>query len=275
MARTRWRRTVGAMTLSGTATINKPVLTWTRDDGVLHAVINRPPANALGPPLIAALGELVDEFAAGGDKVLVLSSAVPGFFAAGADVKHVAGLTAQEFADYRDAARVPFERLAACGRPSIAVLEGRALGGGLELAMACTLRFASRPARLGLPEIMLGLIPGAGATQRLPRLVGRGRALELMLTGREIHGDEAWRIGLVDRVLYRDPVAETLEVAAQMAHASAPAMSEIINCVDVSGDLPHERGMAVEGLALLSVFEDGEAREGIAAFLEKRAPRFA
>jgi enoyl-CoA hydratase len=160
--------------------------------------------------------------------VLVLSSAVPGFFAAGADIKHVAGVAAQDFADYRGAARIG-----------------------------------------------LGLIPGAGATQRLTRLVGRGRALELMLTGREIHGDEAWRIGLVDRVLYRDPVAETLDVAAQMARASAPAMSEIINCVDVGGDLPHERGMAVEGMALLSVFENGEAREGIAAFLEKRAPRFA
>jgi enoyl-CoA hydratase len=262
------------MALSGTTTTDELVLSWTRDEGVLHAVINRPPANALGPPLIAALGELVDEFAAGGDKVLVLSSAVPGFFAAGADIKHVAGLTAQEFADYRDAARVPFERLAACGRPSIAVLEGRALVGGLELAMACTLRFASRAARLGLP-VMLGLIPGAGATQRLPRLVGRGRALELMLTGREIHGDEACRIGLVDRVLYRDPVAETLGVAAQMARASAPAMSGIIHCIDVGGDLPHERGMAVEGVALRSVFENGDAREGIAAFLEKRAPRFA
>jgi enoyl-CoA hydratase len=266
MAHTPAGRTVADMT---------DVLTWSRHEGVLHAVMSRPPANALGPPLLAALSELVDEFEAGGDKVLVLSSAVPAFFAAGADVKHVAGLSPQEFADYLRSARVPFERLAACGRPSIAVLDGRALGGGLELAMACTLRFASRTARLGLPEVTLGLIPGAGATQRLPRLIGRGRALELMLSGREIHGDEAWRIGLVDRLLYKDPVAETLEVAARMARASAPAMAAIMNCVDVAGDLPHERGMAVEGVALLSVFEDGEAREGIAAFLEKRSPEFA
>src|SRR5206468_7251634 len=125
-------------------------------------------------------------------------------------------------AAYVATARVPFERLAACGRPSIAAIDGRALGGGLELALARTLRFASRSARLGLPEVMLGLIPGAGATQRLPRLIGRGRALELMLSGREIHGDEAWRIGLVDRLLYKDPVAETLEIAARMARASAP-----------------------------------------------------
>jgi enoyl-CoA hydratase len=252
-----------------------PVLTRTRSDGVLHAVLSRPPANALGPPLVAALTELVDEFEHGSDKVLVLSSSVPGFFAAGADIKHVAELSPQQFADYLRAAREPFERIAGCGRPSIAVIDGCALGGGLELAMACSLRFASRTARLGLPEVLLGLIPGAGATQRLPRLVGRGRALELMLTGREIHGDEAWRIGLVDRVLYRDPVEEALEIARRMARASGPAMAAIINCVDVSSDLPHERGMAVENVALLSVFEDGEAREGIAAFLEKRAPSFA
>jgi enoyl-CoA hydratase/carnithine racemase len=274
MAGGRAIRTVGAMT-PNTSAGQAPVLTCHRDGGVLHAVLSRPPANALGPPLVAALGELVDEFEHGPAKVLVLSSEVPGCFAAGADLVHVASLTGQQFADYRDSARAPFERLAGCPKPSIAVLDGRALGGGLELALACTLRFASRTARLGLPEVLLGLIPGAGATQRLPRLIGHGRALELLLTGREIHADEAWRIGLVDRVFYREPVAETLEIALQLARASAPAMAAIKSCVDVARDLPHERGMAVEGVALLSLFEDGEAREGIAAFLEKRAPEFS
>ncbi len=265
-------RTVGAMT-PNTNAAQAPALTCDRDGGVLHAVLSRAPVNALGPPLVAELGDLVDEFEGGPGKVLVLSSAVPGFFAAGADLKHVAGLNGQQFADYRDAARAPFERLAACPKPSIAVLDGRALGGGLELALACTLRFASRTARLGLPEVHLGLIPGAGATQRLPRLVGHGRALELLLTGREIHADEAWRIGLVDRLLYRDCVDETLEIAARLARTSAPAMAAIKSCVDVAHDLPHERGMAVEGVALLSLFEEGEARERIAAFLEKRPPK--
>ena len=141
--------------------------------------------------------------------------------------------------------------------------------------MACTLRFASPAARLALPEVMLGLIPGAGGTQRLPHLVGRGRALELMLTCREMDAEEAARIGLVDRLLDRDALGETLEIARRMARASGPAMAAIMNCVDVAHDLPHERGMAVEGVALLSAFEEGEAREGIAAFLEKRSPHFA
>jgi enoyl-CoA hydratase len=253
-----------------------PVLTWEEQDGVLHASIYRPPANALGPPLVDALARLVDEFEDGAAKVLVLSSAVRGFFAAGADIKHVAALDTEGFADYRDAARAPLERLASCcRRPSIAVIDGCAFGGGLELAMACTLRFASPAARLALPEVMLGLIPGGGGTQRLPHLVGRGRALELMLTCREVDAEEAARIGLVDRLLHRDALGETLEIARRMARASGPAMAAIMNCVDVANDLPHERGMAVEGVALLSAFEEGEAREGIAAFLEKRPPQFA
>jgi enoyl-CoA hydratase len=255
---------------------DQPVLTWEEQDGVLHASIYHPPANALGPPLVDALVRLVDEFEDGAAKVLVLSSAVPGFFAAGADIKHVAALDTEGFADYRDAARAPLERLASsCRRPSIAVIDGCAFGGGLELAMACTLRFASPAARLALPEVMLGLIPGAGGTQRLPHLVGRGRALELMLTCREMDAEEAARIGLVDRLLDRDALGETLEIARRMARASGPAMAAIMNCVDVAHDLPHERGMAVEGVALLSAFEEGEAREGIAAFLEKRSPHFA
>jgi enoyl-CoA hydratase/carnithine racemase len=252
------------------------VLTWDERDGVLQATLQAPPANALSLSVLAALTRLVDEFEHGAAKVLVLGSGIPGCFATGADMNYVAQLTVDGFADYRDAARAPLERLAACRRPSIAVIDGLALGGGLELAMACTLRFASPRARLGLPEVMLGLIPGGGGTQRLPRLVGRGRALELMLTGRRVDGEEAVRIGLVDRLLLRDdPLGEALEIAAGMARASAAAMAAIMQCVDVARDLPYERGVAVEGVALLSAFENGDAREGIAAFLEKRPPAFA
>jgi enoyl-CoA hydratase len=241
---------------------------------VIEAVIGSPPANALAPEVLASLDALLDDFERGDAKVLVLTSAVTGFFAEGADLKHVAGLSVEEFADYRDAARHALERLAGCRRPSIAVLEGRALGGGLELAMACTLRLASPDARLGLPEVALGLVPGAGGTQRLPRLVGRGRALELMLTGRELDADEAYKIGLVDHVS-ADARSEARHVAERMASASSFAMAAIMECVDAARDLPHDRGMAVEGMALLAAFEEGDGREGIAAFLEKRRPAFA
>jgi enoyl-CoA hydratase len=250
------------------------VMTSEEQDGVLHAVLCNPPVNALSLPLVAALRELAQEFEHGPAKVLLLSSGVPGFFAAGADLKLMSDLSAQNLADYRDAVRGALEMLAGCHGPSIAVLDGRVLGGGLELAMACTLRFCSRTAKLGLPEVKLGLVPGGGGTQRLPRLIGRGRALELMLSGREIDGAEALRIGLVDRVLYRDVADEAREIAVAMARSSAPAMTAIMNCVDAARDLPHHEGMAVEAVALMSTFEEGEAREGIAAFVQQRKPLF-
>jgi enoyl-CoA hydratase len=250
------------------------VMTVEERDGVLHAVICNPPVNALSLSLVAALRELAQEFEYGPAKVLMLSSGVPGFFAAGADLKLMANLSAQNLADYRDAVRGALEMLAGCHGPSIAALDGRVLGGGLELAMACTLRFCSRTAKLGLPEVKLGLVPGGGGTQRLPRLIGRGRALELLLSGREIDGAEALRIGLADRVLYRDVVDEAREIAVAMARSSAPAMTAIMNCVDAARDLPHHEGMAVEAVALMSTFEEGEAREGIAAFVQQRKPLF-
>jgi len=237
---------------------------------VMHVVMSRPPANALGAPLVDALGAAVDALEAGSAKVLVLSSAIPGFFAAGADIKYMSTLDASRFERYRDALRSPLERLAACGRPSIAAIDGRALGGGLELAMACTLRFATPASRLGLPEVKLGLIPGAGGTQRLPRLVGPGRALELMLSGRQVDGREAAAINLVDALVQSEDVVDrALGAAAELARLPGPAMEAIIMCVDAAHTAP-DRGMAIEGYAVARLFADGHADEGIAAFLSKQ-----
>src|SRR5262245_44348018 len=141
-------------------------------DGVMVVTLRRPPANALGLPIIEGLGAALDEADRRPDvKVLVVRSAVPGFFAAGADIKHMAAVDAASFTAYGDKLRGVLDRLAAPDRISIAAVEGVALGGGLELAMACTLRVGGAAARFGLPEVRLGLIPGAGGTQRLPRLV--------------------------------------------------------------------------------------------------------
>ena len=135
--------------------------------------------------------------------------------------------------------------------------------------MACTLRLATPASRLGLPEVKLGLIPGAGGTQRLPRLVGPGRALELMLSGREVDGREGAAIGLVD-VLVEDDVTEgALEFARRLAQLSGPAMEAIITCVDAAQTAP-ERGMAIEGDAVVRLFADGHADAGISAFLERQ-----
>jgi enoyl-CoA hydratase/carnithine racemase len=248
------------------------IITVERQGAVLHAALSNPPDNALDVALLEALADLVRFFTRSDAKALVLSSGIPGAYATGIDVRQTQGV--QAVADYRDRLCETLESLAMCPRPSIAVLDGTVTGGGLELAMACTLRFASASARLSLPEVKLGMIPSGGGTQRLPQLVGRGRALELMLSGREISGTEAERIGLVDRVLTPDVLEQALAIATTLAGFSAPAMAAIICCVDASRDLAHEDGLAVERVALGSTIEDGEASEGIAALVEDRPAIF-
>jgi enoyl-CoA hydratase len=249
--------------------ISEQVVQIAERDGVLHVVMGRTPANALGPPLLEGLESALDALEGGSGKVLVVSSAVPGFFAAGADIKYMSTLDSSQFEAYRDALRSTLERLAACGRPTIAAVDGRALGGGLELAMACTLRFATASSRLGLPEVKLGLIPGAGGTQRLPRLIGPGRALELLLSGRDIDGSKAAAIGLVDVLVEADVTGSALEFAAGLARSPGPALEAIIACVEASQIAP-ERGMELEGYAVARLFADGHADAGFAAFLDKQ-----
>jgi enoyl-CoA hydratase len=236
---------------------------------VMHVVMACPPANALGEPLLNALESAIDAFEDGKTKVLVVSSALPGFFAAGADVKYISTLDTSGFERYRDALRSPMERLAACGGPSIAAIDGFALGGGLELAMACTLRFATGSSRIGLPEVKLGLIPGAGGTQRLPRYVGRGRALEMMLSGREIDGYEAEAIGLVDTLVDGDVVRHALEFATSISRWPGSTMDAIMTCVEAAQTTP-ELGMEIEGQTIARLFAEGHADSGIEAFLQKR-----
>jgi enoyl-CoA hydratase/carnithine racemase len=252
----------------------QPVVRTTLADGVLHVVLDRPPANALGKPMYAGLDAAVDELEADGAKVAVVSSAIDGFFMAGADLKQMTTCSDEEFLVMRDELRAPLERLAACGKPSIAAIDGLALGGGLELACACSLRFATPRAKLGVPEVKLGIIPGAGGTQRLPRLLGRGRALQLLLLGDEVDGTEAERIGLVERLVDGDVVEEALAVARRLGGYSAQAMKEILDSVRAAELTPAE-GMAFEGEAVARTFVEGEARIGVQAFVEKRRPTFA
>ena len=167
------------------------------------------------------------------------------------------------------------DRLAAAPFLSIAAVEGVALGGGLELAMAATLRVAGPNAKFGLPEVKIGLIPGAGGTQRLPRLVGRGRALDIMLTARQVPADEAYAIGLVDRLTDGDAATAARDLAAELAGASLPAQLAVVRTVGAAFDLPLDEGARFEVAQEQSLFEDGEAAEGIMAFIEKRRPRFA
>jgi enoyl-CoA hydratase len=254
-----------------------PAVTWeATGDGVLTVLLERPPANALGLPIVEGLHAALDAADEdGGVKVVVVASRIPGFFAAGADIKHMATVDGPGFHAYGDALRGALNRLAAPERVSVAAIDGLALGGGLELAMACTLRIGSARARCGLPEVKLGLIPGAGGTQRLPRLVGRGRALDVILTGREVKAAEAHAIGLIDRLVEDGQAeAEALDIARELAGFSAPALRAVIRTGDAASDLPLHDGIAYEAREEQELFDAGEAREGIAAFLEKRRPRF-
>ena len=244
--------------------------------GIMVVTLNRPPANALGPPILDGLHEAIDEAEHTGDvKVLVLCSAIDGFFAAGADIKHMGTIDAESFTAYGDRMRAVNDRLAAAGFRSVAAVNGLALGGGLELAMACALRVSGPRARFGLPEVNLGLIPGAGGTQRLPRLVGRGRALDIMLTGRQVPAPEALAMGLVDRLTDGDALDAALELAGELTRASLPAQLAVLRSVDAAFDLPIDQGFAVEAAQEQALFEHGEAAEGITAFLAKRPPKFA
>jgi enoyl-CoA hydratase/carnithine racemase len=244
-------------------------------DSVIEITLNRPPANALGLPIIEGLHIGLDAADALPAKVILVSSALPGIFAAGADIKHMSSVDAASFGAYGDALRGAVERLAAHPAVSVAAVDGLALGGGLELAMACSLRVAGSSARLGLPEVKLGLIPGAGGTQRLPHLVGRGRALDIMLTGREVDAEEALRIGLVDRLVPAGTAAAAArELARELCAASSPAQRAVVRTVDAAYDRPLAAGLRYEAEQVQGVFEQGEAIEGIRAFIDKRAPEF-
>lgn len=251
-------------------------VSWSSDGPVLHIVLNKPPANALGPAITEGLHAALDHADATAPKVLIVSSELPGFFAAGADIKHMTSVDAASFKAYGDTLRSGLDRLAAHPALSVAAIDGLALGGGLELAMACTMRVAGADSKLGLPEVKLGLIPGAGGTQRLPRLVGRGAALDIMLTGRQLDAAEALRIGLIDRLT---PAGEAVrvagELAAELCAASLPAQQAVVRTVGAAFDLPLAEGMQYEVDQIQDLFEKGEAAEGLRAFVEKRRPNFA
>ncbi len=249
-----------------------PVKLETRG-AVAIAWLDRPPANSLSPDAIAALAhawERVDGDA--GIRALVIASANARLFCAGADIKAFATMGEEGGRALAHDAHALFRAFERSSTATIAAVNGLALGGGCELAMACDVRLAAASARFGQPEIKLGLIPGFGGTQRLPRLVGVAKALELNLIGDPISAEEAAACGLVNRVVADEALLET---ALEWAHAlaeRAPLAVQQIKRVSAREDL--DDGIAAEQEAFASVFGSQDAREGIGAFLEKRAPRF-
>jgi len=251
-----------------------------QDGAVALVTLDHPPVNALSAGLLEELEEEYDRLDRSDEaRALVFRGAGEKAFVAGADITEFPALreAAAEAAESGSARGI--QKLAArmdAGRtPVVAQIHGYCLGGGLELAMACDVRVAAEDAQLGQPEIKLGLIPGGGGTQRLPRLVGHGRALLLNLTGDPISGTQSYEWGLVERVVPRAKLEATaLELARTLAQRSPHAMGVVKELAATTRDLPLEEGLRREAQAFMRCLGSEDGAEGVSAFLEKRQPQF-
>ena len=248
-----------------------------RDGGVLVVTINRPEKlNALNTKTVTELGHVVDEAASDSAvRAIVLTGSGEKSFVAGADINELAVQTPVRGREHARSGQGVFDRIEQLGKPVIAAVNGFALGGGCELAMACTLRIASDTAKFGQPEINLGLIPGYAGSQRLPRLVGRGRALEMLLTGAPISAEEAYRIGLVNKVV---PAASLMTEARALANTLATkapvAVRYILEAVAGGLEMSFADAQDYEATLFGLVSTTDDMREGTRAFLEKRKAAF-
>ncbi len=251
-------------------------LTLAVADRIATITVNRPDKlNALNDATIAELGVAIDEARSRDDVGGVLLTGAGRAFIAGADISELQGQTPLVAARRARAGQDIFRRFETSPKPTIAVINGFALGGGCELAMCCHVRIASESAKLGQPEVKLGIVPGYGGTQRLPRLVGRGAALRLLLTGDMIPAAEALRLGLVDQVVAPDALLDTATALMKSMLANAPlALAGCIEAVDRGLSLTVEEGCRIEAdqFGLLSSTDD--MREGMGAFLAKRPASF-
>lgn len=239
--------------------------------------LNRPDKrNALNTGLRQALVSALEEIAADASvRCIVLTGAGDKAFVAGADVTEFAGRDVAAQAATMLGRRV-YDVVAALERPVVAAINGVCLGGGLELALACDIRVASSTARFGQPEVNLGLIPGGGATQRLPRVIGMGAALRLILTGDPVDAAEALRIGLVEEITEpADCLPRAIAIAERISRNSPVAVAAARRATRAALGLPLSAGLDLERATFLACFAAADRTEGIAAFLEKRPPRFA
>jgi len=246
-----------------------------RIDELALVRLDRPEVlNALNFELLRDLGAALDQVAAGDARVLLVTGTGDRAFCAGADVKELIGRSLAATREGAAFGQAIFAKLDTLPIPSIALINGYAFGGGLELALACTFRLAARTARLGLPEIKLGLIPGYGGTQRLARLIGEARALEMILTGRAVMTEEALQIGLVNRLVDGDLIEAGKSFAREMTGFSLPAFGFARDAVRRGLATSLEQGLEIEADLNTLAFQTADSVEGIAAFLEKRKPVF-
>jgi enoyl-CoA hydratase/carnithine racemase len=239
--------------------------------------LDHPPANSYDLAFMKEFACAVDEAIASSEvRVVIVRSANPKFFSAGADIKRFIEGDVEANMEMIRVSQTAFKRMAAASQLFIAFLAGHAMGGGLEIALACDIRVASSGSfRLGLPEVTLGLLPGNGGTQRLTRLVGPSRAIELLVTGRTYGVAEAAAMGLVAQVFEgEDPEAAVREYAERLAGGAVLAIAAIKRCVHEGGGMSLDDGLVLEAQLMEQMFRSADASEGLTAFVEKRPAEF-
>jgi enoyl-CoA hydratase/carnithine racemase len=245
------------------------------DDGVGVVRLDRPPANAMDLSMGVALQDVITEAGARDDIGAIVVWGGPKIFAAGADIKAMAGWGPEEVRPSIEALGSACDLLEESSKPAIAAINGVALGGGLELALGCDLRYMADDAQVGQPEVSIGVMPGAGGTQRLVPLIGVGRTRDLVYTGRRVGAEEALRIGLAERVA---PPGEVFDLAVadarRLANGPRQAIAHAKRAIRAALISPPAEGIRVERESFMALFGTPDQREGMAAFLEKRSPRF-
>ncbi len=252
-----------------------PVELTKRDDCALLS-LNRPEAlNALSFSILNEIAAAIDEVATWKVRALVVTGAGEKAFCAGADIKELRGRSMMARKTGAELGQAAFAKIERLPFPSVAAINGFAFGGGLELALACTFRLATRNAKLGLPEIKLGLIPGYGGTQRLPRLIGEARALEMIMLGRTVAAEEAAAIGLIHRIVDDEIVAAALKFTQEFSSYSLIALGLARDAVVRALDVPIHEGLKIEADLSTLAFSTADAEEGMAAFTERRKAVFS
>lgn len=257
------------------STENTDVLTVDVTDGIALVTVNRPEVrNAINATVLRAITETLAELAENEDvQVLVFTGAGDKAFVAGADINELAVRTPKD--GLKATMQSVYEKVEQFPKPTIAAVNGYAFGGGHELALACDIRIASTNAQFALPETGLGIMPAAGGTQRLAKLVGLGRATEIVLTGRRVKAEDALAMGLVTQVVEPDELLDTARETAQAIMAKGPLAIQLAKTVIRHGfDVDHQTGILLERLAQSVLYSSAEKAEGTTAFLEKRAPDF-
>jgi enoyl-CoA hydratase len=250
---------------------------YAKADGVATLTVNRPRSlNALSHATLAEIDAAIQDAGADdGVRGVIVAGAGDKAFVAGADISELGALSPLQAEAYSRQGQAVMSRIENLGKPVVAAVNGYALGGGCELAMACTLRVAAESAHFGLPEVKLGIIPGFGGTQRLTRLVGKGRALQLILTAAAIDAQEAWRIGLVNEVVGAGQLMEQAHVLLHQILVNAPVgIRMALAAVHNGAEAGLASGLAMERANFAVCVSTDDQREGAAAFLAKRAPNF-